>query len=69
MATPPDSTDPTPLYWSSEFETPRISRHCLTTVGISGPGVQLRPPSCPADLDGDCAVGISDFLILLANWS
>ena len=27
------------------------------------------PPSCPADLDGDCNVGITDFLILLANWS
>jgi len=30
------------VYWSSEFETPRISRRCLTTVAISGPGVQLR---------------------------
>ena len=27
------------------------------------------PPSCPADLDGDFDVGITDFLILLANWS
>ncbi|MCH7797378.1 MAG: hypothetical protein IID28_02895 [Planctomycetes bacterium] len=24
---------------------------------------------CPADLDGDCNVGITDFLILLANWT
>jgi hypothetical protein len=28
--------------WSSEFETPRISRHCLTVVANSGPGVQFR---------------------------
>ena len=27
------------MYWSSEFETPRISRHRLTAVAISGPGV------------------------------
>ena len=33
------------MYWSSEFETPRISRHCLTAVAISGPGVQFRPPA------------------------
>ena len=24
---------------------------------------------CPADLDGDCAVGITDLLELLGNWS
>ncbi len=36
----------TPLvYWSSEFETPRIRRHCLTAVTTSGPGVQFRPPA------------------------
>ncbi len=23
---------------------------------------------CPADLDGDCTVGMSDLLVLLANW-
>ncbi len=39
-----DHHDPA-LYWSSEFETPRISRHCLTAIAISGPGVQLRPPA------------------------
>ncbi len=33
------------LYWSSEFKTPRISRHGLTAVAISGPGVQFRPPT------------------------
>ncbi len=27
------------------------------------------PPACPADMDGDCAVGITDFLALLAGWS
>ncbi|MHC4804624.1 MAG: hypothetical protein ACYTFF_21335 [Planctomycetota bacterium] len=26
------------------------------------------PDPCPADLDGDGSVGITDFLILLANW-
>ena len=26
------------------------------------------PPSCPADFDDDCAVGILDLLILLGNW-
>ena len=36
---------PETVYWSSEFETPQISRRCLTTVAISGPGVQLRPPT------------------------
>ncbi len=33
------------MYWSSEFETPRISRHCLTAVTILGLGVQFRPPA------------------------
>jgi hypothetical protein len=27
------------------------------------------PAPCPADLDGDGTVGITDFLILLANWT
>ena len=27
-----------------------------------------RAPTCPADFDGDCTVGVTDFLILLANW-
>ena len=31
-----------PLYWSNEFETPRISRHSLTAVAISGPSVPFR---------------------------
>jgi hypothetical protein len=31
-----------PVYWSSEFENPRISRHGLTAVAISDPGVQFR---------------------------
>jgi hypothetical protein len=26
------------------------------------------PPSCPADLNGDCAANVSDLFILLANW-
>ena len=34
-----------------------------------GPCPELCPPSCAADLDGDCQVGVVDFLILLANWS
>ena len=24
--------------------------------------------TCPADFDGDCAVGILDLLVLLGNW-
>ncbi len=31
------------VYWSNEVETPRISRHCLTAIAISGPGVQFCP--------------------------
>ena len=31
-----------------------------------GSCVEAEP--CPADLDGDGAVGIQDFLRLLANW-
>jgi len=27
------------------------------------------PAPCPADLDGDGAVGITDLLMLLANWT
>ena len=27
------------------------------------------PPTCAADLDADCTVGILDFLLLLGNWS
>ena len=27
------------------------------------------PAACLADFDGNCVVGITDFLILLANWS
>ncbi len=34
---------PNGLYWSREFETPRISRHRLTAVAISGPGVPSGP--------------------------
>ena len=26
------------------------------------------PASCPGDLDGDGMVGVTDLLILLANW-
>ena len=29
----------------------------------------LWPPTCPADLDEDCTVGVNDFLLLLANWT
>ena len=25
-------------------------------------------PTCPGDLDGNCGVGVSDLLTLLANW-
>ncbi len=31
-------------------------------------GVFLSPIHPPGDLDGDCGVGIADFLTLLANW-
>ncbi len=37
--------DAAEVYWSTEFKTPRISRHCMTAVAISGPGVQFRPPT------------------------
>ena len=28
----------------------------------------IHPDSCPADLNGDCVVGVKDLLILLGNW-
>jgi hypothetical protein len=47
----------------------------LRTRGVSelvgqrwGPCPNPCPP-CLGDLDADCAVGVTDFLILLANWS
>jgi len=41
----------------------------LLLLGLWGPCPDPCPPSCNADLDGDCTVGIADFLMLLANWS
>ena len=37
------------------------------TGALSGAVVQILP-CCPADLDADCTVGISDLLSLLAAW-
>ncbi|MHC5024350.1 MAG: NHL repeat-containing protein [Planctomycetota bacterium] len=41
----------------------------LQLLGAWGPCPMPCPPSCPEDLDGDCVVGITDLLVLLANWS
>ena len=41
----------------------------LMLLGAWGPCADPCPPSCEADLDGDCAVGITDLLLLLADWS
>jgi hypothetical protein len=30
--------------------------------------IQLAGPDCPADIDGDGEVGVTDFLVLLAEW-
>jgi hypothetical protein len=30
--------------------------------------IQLAGPACPADIDGDGDVGVTDFLVLLAEW-
>ncbi|MHC4711191.1 MAG: dockerin type I domain-containing protein, partial [Planctomycetota bacterium] len=30
--------------------------------------IQLAGPACPADLDGDGAVGVTDFLVLIGVW-
>ena len=32
------------------------------------PNVCPCPDACPADLNGDCVVGVKDLLILLGNW-
>ena len=40
----------------------------LMLLAVWGPCPDPCPPSCAADLDGDCTVGITDFLMLLANW-
>jgi len=41
----------------------------LTLLAAWGTCPGQCPPGCAADLDGDCAVGIVDFLILLSNWT
>ena len=33
-----------------------------------GPCEEPCPPACLGDIDGDCFVGITDMLTLLANW-
>jgi hypothetical protein len=40
----------------------------LLLLGGWGPCPAPCPPDCLGDLDGDCAVGVVDLLILLANW-
>ncbi len=45
-----------------------VGRDDLTEL-INSWGPCPECSACPADLDGDCAVGIRDFLILLANWT
>jgi hypothetical protein len=40
----------------------------LALLQAWGPCPGTCPPSCPADITGDCAVGIQDFLLLLQNW-
>ena len=40
----------------------------LALLAAWGPCAAPCPPGCPADLDGDCQVGITDFLLLLGNW-
>lgn len=41
----------------------------LDLLGAWGPCPGPCPPTCAADLDADCDVGITDLLLLLANWS
>lgn len=41
----------------------------LQLLGAWGACPGPCPPSCAEDLDGDCLVGVTDLLILLANWS
>ena len=42
----------------------------LILLGVWGPCADCgTPQACPADLDGDCSIGINDLLDLLANWS
>lgn len=40
----------------------------LRLLGAWGPCPTPCPPGCPADFDGDCAAGVTDLLILLANF-
>ena len=39
----------------------------LKMLAVWGPCSAPCPPACPGDLNNDCEVGITDFLILLAN--
>ncbi len=66
-------SDSTPI---AENPNPRPP-HAYGTVGILdlltllanwGPCPDPCPPSCSADLDGDCTVGIFDLVTLLAHW-
>jgi len=53
--------------WVSLMRSPARSKY----VGPMPDGKRGLVKGCrsqPADLDGDSAVGITDFLILLANW-
>ncbi|TVQ51225.1 MAG: hypothetical protein EA377_13010 [Phycisphaerales bacterium] len=55
----PDDGDPNPI-------GPFSAVDLLNLLAQWGPCVDCR--QCPADLSGNCNVGIADLLLLLANW-
>lgn len=44
-------------------------RSATTCVSACGMAKAPCPPFCFGDIDGDCNVGILDFLIVLENWT
>jgi hypothetical protein len=44
------------------------SERRLLLLLVLGPCPGPCPPYCGGDMDGDCEVGLSDFVALLAGW-